>query len=651
MGLFDIALKNIKRNFYNYFLYFASMVFSIMIYFTFTSIQYNTQIQSVVGSDIKFSTVFKSAAIVIAIFVAIFIWYSNSFFIRKRKKEIALYSLLGIRKKQIGRMLFYENIVMGIAALAAGILIGGLLSKLFIMLLIRLMGFSANITFMIPLKAVLNTAVVFVILFLITSIHGYRLIYRFKLVELFKAENQGERAPKASIFLSILSVLLIGAGYWIYTRPLSGFSVFGVFITLGLAVVGTFMLFSSLTLLIIKISKKNKKKYYKGINMIGTSQLLYRIKASSRTLATIALLSAATLTAMEVSSSFYYDLTVNLQKNYGFTYAYASNDVSLDKEVEGIINKYPKNRIIDSIDMNFVKVKGIWPDLYNPYPSKQASEAKFYIISESNYNEIANIRGLKDKVKLKDINEAIVFSQILNFTSNIDFTGKTIKITENNDNDSLKIVDFKNYSLANSGMMRYAVVVKDEVYDKYKSKDNVYRIKGYITDNKKDSEKLTKEINNLLMKQIPQNDGDNFKYSSYYLEYRGGLAYSGLIIFIGAFLGLLFLAATGSIIFFKQLSEANDDKNRYEILKKIGVTKKEIKSSISKQIFMVFALPLVIGIIHSLVASTLLSKIVKENLTLPIMITISAYTIIYMIYYFLTVSSYYNIINSNNRLS
>jgi putative ABC transport system permease protein len=325
MGLYDIAFKNIKRNFYNYFLYFVSMIFCIMIYFTFTftSIQYNTQVHKVVGASMNFAVVFKSAAIVIAVFVAVFIWYSNSFFIKKRKKEIALYSLLGIRKRQIGAMLFYENIFMGIAALLVGIIMGSLLSKLFIMILIKLMGFSANISFMIPLEAVSNTALVFIILFLITSIHGYRLIYRFKLIELFKAESEGEKEPKTSVFSSILSVLFIGGGYFIYTKSLSAFGIFAILITLILTVIGTFLLFSSLTLLIIKLSKKNERRYYKGINMIGISQLLFRIKASGRTLATIAVLSAATLTAMEVSSSFYYDLSVDLQKNYGFTYAYA----------------------------------------------------------------------------------------------------------------------------------------------------------------------------------------------------------------------------------------------------------------------------------------------------------------------------------------
>ncbi len=638
MGLFDMAFKNIKRNFYNYFLYFVSMIFSIMIYFTFTSIQYNTQVQKTVGASVNFSAVFKASAVVIAIFVAVFIWYSNSFFIRKRKKEIALYSLLGIKKKEIGTMLFYENIVMGIAALGAGILLGSLLSKLFIMLLIRLMGFSADIIFMIPVKAVLNTAVVFTILFLITSIHGYSLIYRFKLIELFKAETQGEKAPKASVFLSMLSVLLIGTGYWLYTRPITGYFIFILFITLALTVVGTFMLFSSLTLLIIKLSKKNRKRYYSGINMIGTSQLLYRIKASARTLAVIAVLSAAALTATEVSASFYYKLAVNLQENYGFTYAYASNDRAIDEKVEAIIAKYPENKLITSMDMNFLKVTGKWPSFTNT--------VDFYIISESSYNQIANIRGLKDKIKLNNSSDTAIFGEALSFTNQYGYIGKSITINGNSNNGSetLKVVDFKNYALSNTGMMRWSVVVKDDIYNKYLADGKIYRVKGYITENKKNSQELTNELTIIMNEQLTHDDSDFPRYSFYYTEYRGGLTYSGLVIFIGAFLGLLFLIATGSIIFFKQLSEANDDKGRYEILRKVGVTKKEIKASISKQILIVFILPLIMGIMHSLVASTLLSTMLTVKLTIPIIITVSAYTVIYMIYYFLTVKAYYGII-------
>ncbi|ERI93550.1 efflux ABC transporter, permease protein [Clostridiales bacterium oral taxon 876 str. F0540] len=620
------------------------MVFSIMIYFTFTSIQYNTQVQELVGSSMKLSTVFNSAAVVIAIFVAVFIWYSNSFFTKKRKKEIALYSLLGIRKKQIGRMLFYENIVMGIAALLFGIFIGGLLSKLFIMLLVKLMGFSADIVFIISTKAIINTSIVFAILFLITSIHGYRLIYKFKLIELFKAENQGEKEPEASIILSIGSILFIGGGYLVYTKGLLLFGAFSVLITLILTVIGTFMLFSSLTLYIIKLSRKNKKRYYKGINMIGTSQLLYRIKGSARTLATIAVLSATTLTAMEVSSSFYYDYSNTLEKGYAFTYALAGNDDALYKKVEDTIAKYPNNKLLSSVDINFVKVTGTWPNVMKSNSNTPSNKTSFYMLSESKYNEIIKAWGIKDKIKISNADEAVVFDPYYRKAFMNSYIGNTITT----DGKSIKIVDCKDYSLANNGMINEAIVVKDEVYNSYLKDNNVYRIKGYITANKKDSKNLTKELEGIVPNEFTKFNGGFIKFTSFYNQYISGFSFSGVIIFIGAFLGLLFLVATGSIIFFKQLSEANEDKSRYRILKNIGVTNKEIRGSISKQIFMIFALPLAVGIMHSLVASTLLEKAINTNLTMPIILTISAYSVIYMIYYFLTVSSYYNIVNSKN---
>lgn len=647
MGLFNIAFKNIKGNFYNYFLYFVSMIFSIMIYFTFTSIQYNTQVLDIVGGSMQLAIAFKAASVVIAIFAAMFMWYSNSFFTRKRKKEVALYSLLGIRKKQIGRMLFYENLVMGILALASGIAIGGLLSKLFIMLLINLMGFSGDIKFMISFKAILDTALVFAVLFLITSLHSYTLIYRFKLIELFKSENTREKEPKSSIIFSILAIVLIGYGYFIYLDTSKGFNPSVIFITLGLTVLGTYALFSSLTLLVIKLSRKNKKRYYSGINMIGTSQLLYRIKGSARTLATIAVLSATTLTAMEVTASLYYDFTTKLNNSYGFTYAYASKDKELDKKVEKIIAKYPKNKLLNSVDMEFLKVKGNWPNLINVktgtgLESKPISE--FYIISESKYNEIAKARGLQYNLNLNTQSEALVFDEQFVPAFMRNYTGETITIDQGKEKLNLQIEAFKTHTLANQSMMSTVAVVKDEVYNKSYKPENVYRIKGYITDNRKDSAELTKEITALM----PKTSHWPLSYSSYYSQYRGGLAASGATIFIGAFLGLVFLAATGSIIFFKQLSEANDDKNRYKIIKNIGVTNKEIKSSISKQILIVFLLPLIVGITHSLVASSLLSRVFNTDFTIPIFITMGAYTFIYMLYYFLTVNSYYNIVNGDN---
>lgn len=642
MTLFSIAIRNVKKNFYNYFLYFASMIFSIMIYYTFTSIQYNEQVLQIAGASQKVDVALKASSIVIAIFSAIFIWYSNSFFTRKRKKEIGLYSLMGVKKKQIGRMLFYENTVMGVLALGAGILIGSLLSKLFAMLLIRLMGFDAIVKFTIIPKAILNTIIVFAILFLVTSIHGYTIIYRFKLVELFRAEKTSEREPKVSLLYAILSIILIGGGYWWYINGLNITTNFLaiIFLTLAAVVSGTYFLFSSLVIFIIKLSKSNRKRYFKGINMIGTSQLLYRIKSQSRTLATIAILSASTLTALSVITSMYYDTSTKMDKNYPFSYAYFSSNRSLDKKIEDAINKYPKNKLLSSIEVETVRVKGSYPKSYKNAPK----EGSIYLIPETKYNEIARIRGLKE-LKLNSSDETYIVDEWYIKKLNESYTDKTTVINMGSEKKSLKVIDFTNEPLFNQLMLPQLIVVKEDVFRQAYSSGKMFRMKMYITDNKKDSKKQSEQIRTIIDNENLDEYPFAYAYTSYYENYSGNLSTTGLIIFIGAFLGLVFLTATGSIIFFKQLSEANDDMGRYRILKNIGVNRGEIKKSIGKQMLFVFLLPLIVGATHSLVAVSLLSVFLGGGLYVPVGVTIGIYSVIYLIYYILTVNSYNKIVN------
>ncbi|SKC86468.1 FtsX-like permease family protein [Maledivibacter halophilus] len=641
MTLFNIALKNIKRNFYNYFIYLVSMISSIMIYYTFTSIQYNEQVLTIVGLDRRIDVAFKASSIVIAIFTAMFIWYSNTFFTKKRKKEVGLYSLMGIRKKEIGRMLFYENILMGILALGAGIFMGTLLSKVFVMLLIKLMGFYVGVKFTIIPKAIINTIITFAILFFITSIHGYTIIYRFKLVELFKADKKGEKEPKGSIIFAILGIGLIVGGYALYLLPKFP-SLFSILGTLIIVVIGTYFFFSSFVIFMIKLGKRNNNQYYRGTNMIRISQLLYRIKGHSRTLATIAVLSATTLTAMGVTASFYYDFQSEIDSNYPFSYAFISNDENLNKKVEGIMKKYPQNAVINSVEFEFVQVRGKLPRA-NKYKQEQET---INIISESKFNEIAQIRGFDEKINLANMEEAVIIDEFYNKSIKDGYIGKTGELYLGNEKKQFKVVDNKFYSLLNRHMVFNILVVKDEIYNEHYNKDNIIFGKAYINGNQKNSEELTEELTKLLTRTNMKKDEIGRQFTSYYYNYKEGLISSGLTVFIGAFLGLVFLLSTGSIIFFKQLSEASDDKGRYKILRNIGVSKKEIKISIAKQMFFVFLLPLAVGIMHSLVATALLNKILNVNLAIPLSLSMGAYTIIYMVYYILTVNSYDKIVNS-----
>ncbi|MDD5659500.1 MAG: FtsX-like permease family protein, partial [Actinomycetota bacterium] len=271
MNFSKLAIKNIKQNFSNYFIYFISLTFSVMIFYIFCTLFFNEQFFKISQASISLRGTFKGTAIIVALFSFIFIWYSNSFFIASRKKEIATYCLLGMEKRQIGRLLFYENMILGTAALLLGIFIGTLFSKLFAMMLVYFMKFTSEIKFSINQISVYITLVLFFILFLINSIHSYRIIHRFKLIELFRAQKEGEKIPKTSYSITILSILVIVACYILsLTLPLQLAILFSLLI-ICMVVLGTYGLFHNLVALYIKKIIKNKKVYYNRMNLVSFS--------------------------------------------------------------------------------------------------------------------------------------------------------------------------------------------------------------------------------------------------------------------------------------------------------------------------------------------------------------------------------------------
>lgn len=242
-----------------------SIVFNVIIYYMFSSIRFNEQIINFIKGEEKALIVFKFASIVLFVFSLIFIWYSTSFFMKKRKREIGLYSLFGVKKNQIGRMLFYENIIMGMIALGIGLLLGSILSKLFIMILFRFMSILITVKFVISLKAILNTIFAFGILFLITSIHGYTIIYRFSIIELFKAENVREKEPKTSVIMALGSILIMVIGYIVGLKVNTNNFLVNTSIVFAASIIGTFMFFSFFLVFIVKILKKIKRGIIKGL--------------------------------------------------------------------------------------------------------------------------------------------------------------------------------------------------------------------------------------------------------------------------------------------------------------------------------------------------------------------------------------------------
>lgn len=639
MSLFGIARKNIRKNFVNYFLYFSSMIFSILIYFTFVSLKYDETIAATTASSTRISSIFNAASVILIIFAGVFIWYSNAFFTRKRKKEIGLYSLLGVRKKQIGRLLFYENFLMGTVALIIGILLGSVLSKLFVSILMKLMGYDVIANFAISSNAIINTMLVFTVITVLTSFQGYRLIYNFKLIDLFQADKKREREPQTSLLAAGLSIILIGIAYWLALQNIvesEAWQKIGFMLTpliiIGSIIVGNYLLFSTLTVYLLKLSRNNKKRFWKGINIISTSQLLYRMSGNAKTLTVIAILSATTLTAVGASYSLYYNNKSNAEFANPNSFMFINNDEQINNQVKDRISQDENHKIVYHKTVPTLQVT---VDTSNLNSKVGAILAGYTIISANTFNELAGLQDREERLSLKGEEAAVLDAGYYEGLSP-KYVGASISLNVDDQTEDITLIKLMKYNVLNVGTANITAVVSDELFGQFEKETVPLNMEVYKITDEDHADLVNKEIEAILP--------DDASFSSFYSNYALGMETAGLIIFIGGFLGLVFLAATGSIIYFKQLTEANSDKERYVILYKIGVNKTEIKKSIAKQVFFIFVLPLVAGIAHAAVALTALSTLLQTNLLFPVLVCIGIYILLYIVYYFVTVRAYYRIV-------
>jgi putative ABC transport system permease protein len=608
-------------------MYLLSAVFSVMIFYIFCSIAFNEVFMELADNKPIVKVMFQASAGMVALFSFVFIWYSNNFFLKRRKKEIAIYSMIGMEKKQIAKMLFYENSIIGGLAILSGIIVGAMFSKYFSLMLIYLMKETLDIKFTIVPKAFEITILVFSILFLLNSLHSYSIIYRYKLIELLSAQKKGEKAPKASLLISISSFIFIMLGYFMtYNKTTMQLVKLGLPIII-LVSIGTYLLFNSFIIILIKAVKKNKSFYYRGENMISAAQILYRIKSNAKTLSVIALLSAVTLTSIAAAYSFYKTTEEDMNKSMLFSYEFVNADSSLKGKIENTINKYD-NKLISINNLKLINAKVNLTIL-----NKDDFEGK--IISQSDYNNVITIKNRGSKVNLKD-NECLFIQVSQGDSKKHSYLNSTASVKLKNSKMDFTITKFTDIQVVSPFIATNTIIVSDKVFNGLSNKAEIINMNGYIVQNPEKSKELTKE----LSKVIPQGVYIDSYYDSYQGFYKGG----AILIFIGMFLGILFFLATGSIISFKQLMEAADDEKRYETLRKIGMSRKEIKKSIAKQLLITFAMPLIIALCHSTVALIVFQRLINEGIMKYCIVIMLSYIFMYYIYYTITVNSYTNIV-------
>jgi len=622
MTLFSLARKNIQRNLSNYFLYIASMVFSIVIYFTFVTLKYNDDLSALKQSSQQIKGLMSASSVVLLFFIVIFMAYSNSFFMKKRKKEVALYSLLGVRKQKIGLMLFFENLVIGLVSLVFGILLGFFMSQGLLMILVRLMGYEVVGSLTFSMEALINTTGIFTLLFLFTSLQGYRVIYQFKLIDLFHADKQGEQIPRASLVAALLGTVLIAFGYYtaasdMFTSEIwRFFTVLGTpLMVIGVTIAGTYLLFHSVSVFVLTALKKATSWSWKGLNLIGVSQLLYRIRANAKSLSIIAILSATTITAGGGVFGMYYNAEASVRQMLPNTFMWKGETVEFSQQ--------------DVLYNEALAVKNLRVD-------NEFSFFEYTLLKESDYNRLAKLQG-KDKELHIAEGSTVLLDAAYDERFSHDFTGEDFKLQNG---DSFHVEKMYTESVLNFIAAGTVLVVNDQEFKATDADEIMMQVVGLDNDLKQ------VDVSKDIYQQLSSEQQESF--SSVPQSYEDSLATVGALLFVGSFLGLVFLAATGSIIYFKILTEAEEDQEKYAILNKIGVNSKQILKTVAGQVAVIFSAPLIVGIAHSVFALLAFSQLFNMNITKPVILWMIAYSAIYFIYYIFTVRSFYKIVRQGN---
>lgn len=566
-----------------------------------------------------------------------FISYSNGFFVRKRKNEVGLYALLGLRKRTIGLLLFYENLILGALVLAVGIVIGALVAQVLTAVLLALLGATVDIGMNFSVQAVVNTVLVFSILILFTAIQSYRLIYRYRLIELFRAEQEGEHEPRARVPAALLAVGCLVAGYWFAFQPFSNNSEIlrNLSVMAGGIIAGTILLFSSLVIALLKTLRRNQWLYYRGMNLIGISNLVYRIKGHARTLSVISLLSAVALCAASVGLGLYHGFEQTARLTAPFSYMFVAQDDAFNANVDRVIRDDAAHPISVQLTTSVLKTSGQASSAeILSRRAVRADPAPIKIISLHGYNQVATALEIPALGPI-EAGQAVAIRPMYTDNELSDYLGETITLTLPGEEVILAFSGMTVERVLNWRYPDIMIVVDDGTYRQIGAQIEPVNYVGYAVQGQSTAKETADSVAAIATPQA--------ELSTFYAVYRLGIEDAALNVFILGFLALVFVLATGSIIYFKQLTEAAADKGRYEILKKVGVSTKDIRRSILQQNAFIFGLPLVVALAHYIAILSTLRRLfggmAGVNLALPMLVCVVIFMFIYAAYYLITVNA------------
>ena len=662
-----LAKQNIRNNKSTYIPYIITCIFCIAMIYMMEFLRDCPTLDQAVRQADEVRMIVFTGEIVVEIFCIIFLIYSNSFLMKRRQKEIGLYNILGLERNHIGIVMFLETIITSIGSLAGGIAVGIIGSKLALLLLLKLLHIPSVLGFYISVKGIFTCLFMFGIIFLMILFLNLAKIHLSRPVELLRGNNTGEKEPAAKWLMALIGLICLGAGYYLAVTtesPIKAITIFLLAVILVMA--GTYLLFTAGSIVILKFLRRRKSFYYRTGNFISISGMLYRMKQNAIGLASICILSTGVLLMISMTVSIYFGMNDIMLNRYPYDVDMSVTSIS-EEECQTAIeafekaiadNKVPVEKSVEEIYLDIVCSKNGDQILIKPTNTIRNSDSVLVLslLDQAEYERLTGISA--------NLNDGEIFawypSTVQKDSVTVDETEFTVK----------KWLDKNPLTCGEDAVSDNAVlVVTDEDFKKFdEMRTEMYKgvssapagedltlhlgldITGSETEKIEFGTPVMETVKDLkksgglsenawIISGIRQQE-----YESYYAD-------NGSLLFIGIFLGSLFLMGTAMIIYYKQISEGYEDQKRFEIMQKVGLSRREVRSSVRRQILMVFFLPLLMAMLHITMAFPMIRRMLllfgMTNTKLFIGCTagtVLIFAVVYGLIYLMTARSYYHIV-------
>ena len=667
-----LAVNGIKKNRRTYLPYILTCSGMIMMYYITSFLTVSQFVREMKGGEIMQQLLFLGCGVMV-VFSAVFLFYTNSFIIRRRKTEFGLYNILGMDKRNISRILLWETLMIYVISIAVGISCGILFSKLAELALTKMLGGGASYTFNAEPKSIIHALVYYAVIFLLILINSLRQIHLANPIELMKSENSGEKPPKANYALAVMGALILAAAYFmaVYIKePLS--AIFAFFVAVLMVIAATYLLFISGSVAVCRVLQKNKKYYYKTNHFISVSQMAYRMKRNGAGLASICILSTMVLVTLSSTICLFIGEEDMLRDRYPRNIIL--DTYSTDKEMTSLSHKTADDALekfgetpVNILHYSYLNVTGGFSGNRVILDSKRLSELEnsfdpdirqIFLVTVDDYNRIMGK------------NETLTEEEVIVYASKNGYNYDTITIDDYGTFTIKEMAeDFAdNGTDAMVGLPSVYIFVKDEalieklyelqlgIYGEHHSMMHDYYGFDLTCDEEKQAEigeeildniKTLKAENPEIWKRVSFDCVANDRTEFYAL-------YGGLF-FLGIIFGTVFIAAAVLIMYYKQISEGFEDKAKYEIFRKVGMTKNEIRQSINSQVLTVFFAPFAAAGVHMTFAFGIIARMLTlfglTDTGLFAAVTLCcfiAFGILYTAVYLITSGSYYRIVSDKD---